>query len=195
MRLQLYRARTEGDHASLAGGIEFANGLFDRLTQGGYLPIALETLLLRAQLQAASGDTQASLADMTRALELGEPEGIISIFVEEAQPVVDGLALLIDRRRLSPGLAGYVRMILAASPNAYLHLKSPLEPAAMVESLTERELDVLRLIAEGLKYEEIAGKLFISLNTVRTYVKGIYGKLDVNSRSQAVLIARQNQIL
>ena len=65
----------------------------------------------------------------------------------------------------------------------------------MIEPLTERELDVLRLIAEGLKYEQIAGKLYISLNTVRTYVKAIYAKLDVNNRTAAITKARQNKLI
>ncbi len=65
----------------------------------------------------------------------------------------------------------------------------------MVEPLTERELDVLRLIAEGLKYEEVAGRLFISLNTVRTYVKAIYGKLGANNRTQAVSHAREMKLI
>jgi LuxR family maltose regulon positive regulatory protein len=61
--------------------------------------------------------------------------------------------------------------------------------------LTDRELDVLRLIAQGLKYKEIGAKLFISLNTVRYHVKAIYGKLDVNNRTQAIAKARQHRIL
>jgi LuxR family maltose regulon positive regulatory protein len=79
--------------------------------------------------------------------------------------------------------------------------KAPAEPAtllessALVEPLTDRELDVLRLMAEGLKYKEIAKRLFISLNTVRFHVKAIYGKLAVNNRTQAVERARQLQIL
>ena len=165
------------------------------MLQSGYLPVALETLLLRAQLQAASGSMQASQADMARALELGEPEGIISIFVEEGQPIADVLTLLLERSRLAPVFASYIRSILAAFPSAVPQVNSPVKPESIIEPLTERELDVLRLIADGFKYEEIAVKLFISLNTVRTYIKGIYGKLEVNSRSQAVLIARQNQIL
>jgi LuxR family maltose regulon positive regulatory protein len=61
--------------------------------------------------------------------------------------------------------------------------------------LTDRELDVLRLMAEGLKYKEIAARLFISLNTVRFHVKAIYGKLNVNNRTQAIQRARQLRIL
>ena len=65
----------------------------------------------------------------------------------------------------------------------------------MIEPLTDRELDVLRLIADGLKYKEIAGRLFISTNTVRTYVKGIYGKLNVNNRSKAIALAHQYKLI
>ena len=61
--------------------------------------------------------------------------------------------------------------------------------------MTDRELDVLRLMTEGLKYEEIAKRLFISLNTVRSHVKAIYGKLNVNNRIKAIEMARQLQIL
>ena len=66
---------------------------------------------------------------------------------------------------------------------------------ALIDPLTDRELDVLRLMAGGLKYKEIASKLFISLNTVRFHVKTIYGKLSVNNRTQAIERARQLQIL
>ena len=65
----------------------------------------------------------------------------------------------------------------------------------MIEPLTDRELDVLRLMTDGLKYEEIAGRLFISLNTVRTYVKGIYRKLNVNNRSKAIIQAHGYKLI
>lgn len=195
LRLHLHRARIDSDQAGLSQGIGFANCLFEGLLQGGYLPVALETVLLRAQLLAAAGDFQACQENIARALELGQPEGIISIFVEEGQPVADKLALLLEHHRLPTSLASYAKTILAAFPSASLQPEAQFEPVAMVEPLTERELDVLRLIAEGLKYEQIAGKLYISLNTVRTYVKGIYGKLDVNNRTAAIAQAHQYKLI
>ena len=66
---------------------------------------------------------------------------------------------------------------------------------ALIDPLTDRELDVLGLMKEGLKYKEIAERLFISQNTVRFHVKAIYGKLSVNNRTQAIERARQLQIL
>ncbi len=76
-------------------------------------------------------------------------------------------------------------------------LTSDLELASeqLVDSLSQRELEVLRLIAGGLKYKEIAGKLFVSLNTVRTHTKSIYSKLSVNSRQEAVNKAQELNIL
>jgi LuxR family maltose regulon positive regulatory protein len=64
-----------------------------------------------------------------------------------------------------------------------------------VEPLSERELDVLRLIAEGLTYQEIGAQLVISLNTVRSHVKAVYGKLGVNNRTQAIASARREQLI
>jgi len=66
---------------------------------------------------------------------------------------------------------------------------------ALFEPLTDREQEVLLLMAGGLKYKEIADKLFISLNTVRSHVKAIYGKLGVNNRTQAIETARQLGIM
>jgi LuxR family maltose regulon positive regulatory protein len=65
----------------------------------------------------------------------------------------------------------------------------------LIEALTDRELDVLGLMAEGLKYKDIAARLFISLNTVRYHVKAIYGKFNVSNRTQAIARARQLHIL
>ena len=65
----------------------------------------------------------------------------------------------------------------------------------LIEPLTDRALDVLRLMSEGLKYKEIAIQLFISLNTVRSHVKAIYGKLNVNNRTQALEVARQLHLI
>jgi LuxR family maltose regulon positive regulatory protein len=93
----------------------------------------------------------------------------------------------------------YARRLLNIVSREEKSVASPVEgsrPAdEMIEPLTDRELEVLRLIAAGLKYEEIAVKLFISVNTVRFFVKGIYGKLGVNNRSQAIAQANQHKLI
>jgi LuxR family transcriptional regulator, maltose regulon positive regulatory protein len=88
----------------------------------------------------------------------------------------------------------YIKDILSAfSPTPPSRPES--KPQPLIEPLSDREMDVLRLMAQGLKYKEIAAQLFISLNTVRYHVKAIYEKLAVNNRTQAIQKAQQLEIL
>jgi LuxR family maltose regulon positive regulatory protein len=74
-------------------------------------------------------------------------------------------------------------------------LASPPAAEPLLDLLTERELDVLRLLAEGLSNREIAGRLFVAPSTVKQHLKNIYGKLDVHSRTQAVARGRELALL
>jgi LuxR family transcriptional regulator, maltose regulon positive regulatory protein len=201
LRVLLYRAQARGEPASLPSAIELAGRLLSELLQRQYIPAALETLLLRAQLHAALGNSPACLADTASALELAEPEGFITSFVEEGPSIARALAALPERKQPGAVQPSYVKSILEAfstfqSPNSISAAPAEAEiPEALLEPLTDRELEVMRLIADGLKYEEIAARLFISLNTVRTYVKEIYSKFNVNNRTQAIAIARQHQLI
>jgi LuxR family maltose regulon positive regulatory protein len=165
--------------------------------QGQYILVVLEALLLRAQMRAALGSSASNLAasqaDYVRALELAEPEGFIGVFVEQGGPVAEALANLVRQNQLGAVNLDYVERILAAF--SALQLPDETVPAALIEPLTDRELEMLYLMAEGLKYKEIAERLFITLNTVRYHVKTIYGKLNANSRTQAIEMARQLRIL
>jgi LuxR family maltose regulon positive regulatory protein len=204
LRVLLYRARAGNDTFHLGLGLELADHLIPRAFKSQQLLVALETLLLRAQLHDLLGDYPASVADYVKALELAEPEGFISVFVEHGQPIAGNLAELVKRKQ--PGgrvRADYVERILAAFSGARHTLDERPAPVpsaeigsmGMIEPLTERELEVLRLMVKGLKYKEIATKLFISQNTVRFHVKAIYGKLNVNNRTQAIEQARKLRIL
>lgn len=201
LRVLLYRAQILGESASLPRAIELAGRLFAELLQRQYIPAALETLLLRAQLHAALGNFQASLDDTASALELAEPEGFITPFVEEGPSIARALAALLERKQPGSIQPGFVKSILEAFSMSRSPSSPPAAPVkaetpeALLEPLTGRELEVMRLIADGLKYEEIAARLFISLNTVRTYVKEIYSKFNVNNRTQAIVIARQHQLI
>lgn len=186
--------------------MELADHLVAMALQGQDRIVAMEALLLRAQMQAMLGDHPASQADYARALELGEPEGIIGVFVEQDPPVAEALANLAQKKQLRGVQPSYVERILAAISRARSTSASPGEqpgtdlsagigPEALIESLTDRELEVLELMADGLSYKEMAARLFISVNTVRFHVKAIYGKLDVNNRTQALETARRLRIM
>ncbi len=185
LHLLLYQARHKQDWFILESGIEAADHLIANARQSHHTVVALEALLLRAQMHAALGNEETRRADCISALKLAEPEGFIGVFVEQGPPVAEALANLST-------MPDYIERILSVFPGA----QPPYSMQAdLPEPLTDRELDVLRLMAGGLKYKEIAAELFISLNTVRFHVKAIYGKLNVNNRAQAVEMARQHHIL
>ena len=194
LRFLLYMVRNGRSPNNASAGIELANHLVNTALGSQQILIALEAYLLRGQMQAALGSPQASRADYARALELAEPEGFIGVFVEQGQPVADALREL-SRHKPDPiASTAFARRIL----DAFAQLCPPDtagQASTLVESLSERELEVLHLMADGLKYKEIADQLFISLNTVRFHVKAIYGKLNVNNRTQAIETARQQKIL
>jgi LuxR family maltose regulon positive regulatory protein len=118
---------------------------------------------------------------------LAEPEGYVRVFVGEGPPVAVLLEAL-DRRDPS---WPYPRRLLAALRRT----PTGLAGHGLVDSLSERELDVLRLLATDLDGPDIARQLFISLNTVRTHTKNIYTKLGVNSRRTAVTRASELGLL
>ncbi len=193
LRVLLYREGNGRDPDKLKAGIELASHLINAAIQGWKIPIALETYLLRAQMVAAIGNNASSQADYRSALELAEPEGFIGVFLEQGPPVAEALSSLAWQNRLDTVQPDYVQRILAA----FTRLQPPDadRPSSLIEPLSDRELEVLRLMAAGLKYKEIAARLFISLNTVRYHVKALYGKLNVNNRTQAIAAARQQEIL
>jgi LuxR family maltose regulon positive regulatory protein len=198
LRLLLYQARDREDPARLETGIALADRLIIGALQGQYLLVAIESLLLRARMRLALGRDRtgeaAGRADYVRALELAEPEGIIGVFIEQGPSVARPLADLLRESQLGTVDPMYVEQILTgfskSQPAGPRHEARP-APDALIEPLTERELDVLGLMAEGLTYKEIGTRLFISLNTVRFHVKAIYGKLGVNNRTQALARARE----
>jgi LuxR family maltose regulon positive regulatory protein len=192
----LHRARTGGDGAGLAAGIALAGRVIEGALAGRALLVAVEALLLRARMRAALEQTEAAgEADILRALGLAEPEGCIAVFVEQGAPVAEALARLLAARRLGRVARDYVAGILDAFGRGRSGAAGGGGAGGLVEPLTAREVEVLGLMAAGLTYKEIGGRLVISLNTVRSHVKAIYGKLGVDKRVKAVERARELGIL
>ncbi|MDT8307876.1 MAG: LuxR C-terminal-related transcriptional regulator, partial [Anaerolineae bacterium] len=200
--LLLAEARAGGGAVNLAVGMPLADWIIVAAREGRYRLVELEALLLRAQMHAERGSAAASAADYTAALALAAPEGFTGIFLDQGPRLAEALAQLRKQNKLERAQAEHADGILDAFARLSLSGR-PREPepatgappAALVEPLSERELEVLNLMAVGLTYQEIAARLFISLNTVRFHVKAIYGKLNVHKRGQAVESARQLGIL
>jgi ATP/maltotriose-dependent transcriptional regulator MalT len=154
----------------------------------------LQALAFQAEVEPAQ-----AVAPRGQALTLAEPGGLIRISVDEGPPMARLLYEAATRGIAGRGpVAPYARRPLAAFPTAEseqmarAQIQAPTHELAepLVEPLSERELEVLQLIAEGLTNSGIASRLYLALNTVKAHTRNIYGKLDAHSRTQAVARAR-----
>lgn len=165
--------------------------------------VVLEALLLRALIRHAQNDDAAAQQDVRQALLLGESEGYVQFFIEAGEPMYALLSHLYAAlaaqpalRDSDPSLAYIAQLLHATQPPAHpiTNRSIPQSPnlsiPTLIEPLSERELDVLRLLADGLTYQQIADRLIVSVNTVRFHVKAIYGKLGVDKRLAAIDAAR-----
>jgi LuxR family maltose regulon positive regulatory protein len=140
-------------------------------------------------LQSLAANTPAdALHFLQEALKMAQPEGFIRTFVDKGSP----MEALLERLRSQGGeLKEYIQTILAAfgQPRS----ASPDQP--LVEPLSERELEVLQLVSQGLSNGEIARRLVLTVGTVKSHVHSILDKLGVSSRTQAVARARELSLL
>jgi LuxR family maltose regulon positive regulatory protein len=166
-----------------------ATRLLERLLraaeEGGRTGSVIEILVLQALARQARDDIPAALASLRRAVTLAEPEGYVRIFADEGPPMASLLRAFAKQGAAAEQAITqhYVRRLLAA-----VNKTEDSTPArqGLIEPLSERELDVLRLLGTDLGGPEIARELIVSLNTVRTHTQNIYTKLGVNNRRAAV---------
>jgi LuxR family maltose regulon positive regulatory protein len=159
----------------------------------------LEIMVLQAVAHHAHGENEEAVQLLGDALALAEPGGFIRIFVDEGPPM-SSLLHEADSRGIAPD---YTRQLLAAfSPVGWEQPAPPItqsetrnQQSEIVESLSQRELEVLQLIAQGLSNREISERLFLALSTVKRHNGNIYGKLQVQRRTEAVARARELGLL
>jgi len=181
------RGRKTRDDADLAGAASLLERLRTAAEDGGRTGslieiLAVQTLAKQALAQQLGGDQIAALETLRLAVALAEPEGYVRIFANVGDSLVGPLKALAKEGTQ----AGYARRLLAAigAPG-----DTPRDARGLIEPLSDRELDVLRLLRSELSGPDIARALFVSLNTVRTHTKSIFTKLGVNNRRAAVRAA------
>ena len=183
-RLLLARAKSERTEALIGDALALLGRLGEAATAGARAGSMIEILVLEALALQAQGDTVAALGSLERALTGSKPEGYVRVFMEEGQPMAS-LLREAARRGIAPA---YIAEIFAAG--AAPGRPSP-KKQGLIEPLSERELDVLRLLGSDLSGPDIARELMVSLNTLRTHTKNIYMKLGVNNRRAALRRAQE----
>jgi LuxR family maltose regulon positive regulatory protein len=178
----------------------------------GLMWLRLKVYILQALAYHVLGDAAQAMEKLEQALPLAEPEGYIRIFVDEGAP----MATVLGRMKAEGGRwKEYIRKLLLAFEESegrrvadgvtaeippFHPSSSPGAPRSavlhpLVEPLTPRELEVLRLMAAGHSNQEIAQRLIVSVGTVKKHLNNIFGKLNATSRTQAVARARELQLL
>jgi LuxR family maltose regulon positive regulatory protein len=182
-RLLLAQAEAENDDSCLQAAQSLLTRLVQAADRAGWIHDLIQVRLLQARAYAMGSEKASARQALTAAVRLAEPGRYLRSFVDEG-PVVAALLRQVDES------SSYASMLLAAvsdgRPQPYRHLPDP---------LSERELEVLRFLPTHLTSTEIAEALTLSVNTVRTHIKNVYGKLGVHSRGEAVARAKALEIL
>jgi LuxR family maltose regulon positive regulatory protein len=185
-----------------------AVGLLSHLEEtarsAGRMGRVIEIMILEALAMQEIGDSEHGFLALTECLTLAEPEGHARLFLDEGVQMAELLRLGKRRGLWNEGRLGAYTDLLSAlleqevrsqRPPAEQAFSLSTDPSPLVEPLSERELQVLRLVANGLSNREIADALVLAVGTVKAHVHTIFGKLDVRGRTQAVARARDLDLL
>jgi LuxR family maltose regulon positive regulatory protein len=158
--------------------------------------LRIDVEILRAIAHWGDRTSEAAMESLTNALRLAEPGGFMRVFLDHGVRII-GLLEQARRRIDEPKLLAYIERILGAYSRKAEKSPEVLRPQVkeIVEPLSERELEVLQLLPSSLSSTEMAAELSISVNTLRTHLKSIYGKLDAHSRYEAIARSKELGLL
>jgi LuxR family transcriptional regulator, maltose regulon positive regulatory protein len=183
----------EGDPRLCREAVALLDRLLSAAEAGERTGSVIAVLVLQTLAHQARGDIAGAHAALERALTLAEPEGYVRTFVDEGEAM---RALLGHAAANGPGSA-YTRRLLSAfgEPAPFPSTSLQAVSAELVEPLTRREVEILRLIAVGLRNQEIADRLCLSVSTVKRHIANAYGKLGVGHRTEALVRAKELKLL
>jgi LuxR family maltose regulon positive regulatory protein len=185
----------QGRHSEALGLLEKLGETAEAAGRTGDL---IEILALQALALWAGSKKEQAVSTLARTLALAEPEGYVRTFVDEGAPMGDLFSATLEaRQRDHLDAAGrisvsYIARLLATVAQ---EATAPAADERLSEALTEREMEVLALIAAGESNQEIAAKLFVSTSTVKTHINRLYRKLGARSRTQAIARARELDLI
>ena len=172
--------------------IQFTQKMIDLAAQNHQELIRIHTLLLRAIIYHQLNISSDAARDLEKVLTFSQQENFQSIYLLIGTPLHNLLSAYLQTYPDNHSLTAIIQKILEPTTLTPILRSTQLD---LIEPLSEREIAVLQLLAQGLKYSEIAEKLVVSINTIRTHSKAIYRKLDVNNKTQAVNRARKINLI
>jgi LuxR family maltose regulon positive regulatory protein len=184
--LALFREKYLDDLDELIKGLNQLQVLFKK---SGNSRRSLQSYILEAMIYKALRNYDQALTALENALTLGKSEGYIRSFLDQGTPM-ENLLMKAITAGIQRDYATRLHTALLSDKDLKLHFKDR-EPALLVEELTDREMEVLRLLSTNLTVPQIADELVITVGTLRTHIKRIYGKLDVHSRFEATTRASE----
>jgi LuxR family maltose regulon positive regulatory protein len=176
----------------VSGNYDAALDLTHRILQiakdGKRLLRVVELLILQSLAYLGKNEMVTARNTLALAVSLAQPEGYMRIFLDEGE----GIRKLLYLVKSNPEVSRYAIELLEAFRPISGHAPAPIQ--LLIEPLSEREIEVLKLIEAGLSNQEIGSKLFISMGTVKRHISNIYSKLDVKNRTQAISKGKELRI-
>jgi LuxR family maltose regulon positive regulatory protein len=192
--LPISQARVCLAQGDTRGALALLEPLRQQMAAKGWQDERLKIMILQALVLRAQGEKDTAVQLLGEALALAESGGFIRIFVDEGLP----MARLLSEtavRGIMPDYCDKLLAVFEAEGQKIKHKPDPSPAQSLIDPLTNRELEILTLVAAGLKSKEIAEQLVISLNTVLYHTKNIYSKLGVNKRTLAIAKAKEFNLI
>ncbi len=191
---ELTRARVFLAQGKLPQALRILDNIEQGAEGGGRFGRLIEILIMKALADKTQGESDKAITSLAKALYLAEPEGYLRSFIDEGKPMAELLYTLRHRQLMHPHEyqigKDYLSKLLAAFPETHKPGNT-----GLFEELSSREMEILRLLAEGKTNKQIAGELIISPGTVKAHTANIYRKLDAVNRTQAIALAREHKLL
>ena len=192
-RIFIAHYRNTGEECSILDALELLKRILDAAEDDGRMGSVIEILVLQALAHEAQDKINTSLKTLERALKLAEPEGYVRIFVDEGEPMKHLLSKAVTHG-VMPEYAG--KLLDASKAKGADSTVTPIKTSQpLIEPLSERELEILQLISEGLSNRQISERLYLAMPTVKGHNRNIFGKLQVKRRTEAVARARELKLL